>query len=236
MKIQLEVQTLRQSDIMFFDNWILQAMLMKHQLITADDVDGYFGPITKAAVMKFQGDRGLIQDGVVGPVTWAALTTSSDICTDFSCILRSILLFEEGYYTYIYKSFEGGTPTAGIGHKLLNSEVVEWPLGTTVPVDQVELWYAEDVESAHLSARKWLGDSTFQRLTTLRQALAVCMAFQMGSLTAWSATAQHIYAGEWQDVKEHILGSLWARQTPNRARRMAEMWVSGELLEEYRNA
>lgn len=32
--------------------------------------DGYFGPITKAAVEEYQRDHGLSVDGVVGPVTW----------------------------------------------------------------------------------------------------------------------------------------------------------------------
>jgi hypothetical protein len=36
------------------------------------DDDGYWGPITKAAVACYQSYRGLSPDGVVGPMTWGA--------------------------------------------------------------------------------------------------------------------------------------------------------------------
>lgn len=36
-------------------------------------VSGYFGELTKAAVIKFQKKKGLVADGIVGPVTYGAL-------------------------------------------------------------------------------------------------------------------------------------------------------------------
>jgi hypothetical protein len=46
------------------------------------EVDGHFGPLTLAAVRRFQSDHGLTVDGLVGPITWPALLEGSSGGTD----------------------------------------------------------------------------------------------------------------------------------------------------------
>lgn len=50
----------------------LQYLLVRRTLSDAQ-IDGIFGPVTKAAVEQFQGDAHITVDGIVGPITWSAL-------------------------------------------------------------------------------------------------------------------------------------------------------------------
>ncbi|WP_148269918.1 PGRP and LysM peptidoglycan-binding domain-containing protein [Desulfitobacterium dehalogenans] len=50
----------------------LQQLLTSHGF-SPGAIDGIFGPRTEAAVIAFQGSRGLVQDGIVGVKTWTAL-------------------------------------------------------------------------------------------------------------------------------------------------------------------
>jgi peptidoglycan hydrolase-like protein with peptidoglycan-binding domain len=47
--------------------------LLVQRALSYNQIDGIFGPVTKAAVEQFQSSSGLGADGIVGPVTWAAL-------------------------------------------------------------------------------------------------------------------------------------------------------------------
>jgi peptidoglycan hydrolase-like protein with peptidoglycan-binding domain len=50
----------------------LQYLLVRRTL-SYTQIDGIFGPMTKAAVEEFQHDDHLVVDGIVGPATWTAL-------------------------------------------------------------------------------------------------------------------------------------------------------------------
>ena len=50
----------------------LQYKLVRRTL-SDNQIDGIFGPVTKAAVEQFQQSEHLVVDGIVGPATWSAL-------------------------------------------------------------------------------------------------------------------------------------------------------------------
>lgn len=47
------------------------------------DIDGIFGPLSKAAARSFQSDQGLTVDGIVGPITSAALRAATSYSTSW---------------------------------------------------------------------------------------------------------------------------------------------------------
>lgn len=55
---------------------MLQLLMHKHG-IECGPVDGVFGALTQAGVIKFQEKNGLDHDGIVGPKTWGALRDHS---------------------------------------------------------------------------------------------------------------------------------------------------------------
>lgn len=72
--------------------------------------------------------------------------------------------------------------------------------------------------------------SWWRTINDARQAVLLGMAFQMGigGLLGFKNTLKMIQAGDWQGAANGMLSSLWARQTPSRARRMSDQMRTGE--------
>ena len=70
----------------------------------------------------------------------------------------------------------------------------------------------------------------FSDLDEPRQGALINMAFQLGvnGLLAFRKTLPLIEAGKWDDAAAEALRSAWARQTPNRAKRIAQQIRTGE--------
>lgn len=69
----------------------------------------------------------------------------------------------------------------------------------------------------------------FDDLDDARKAVLLNMAFQMGvgGLMGFRNTLAKIEAGDYDGAASNMLKSKWAKQTPNRARRMAEQMRTG---------
>lgn len=88
---------------------LLQAKL-NNRLGSGLAVDGVYGPLTDAAVKKYQEENDLVVDGIVGPFTWDKLfegeKTVEELAYEVICGLygngeaRKILLEKAGYHNY----------------------------------------------------------------------------------------------------------------------------------------
>jgi lysozyme len=70
----------------------------------------------------------------------------------------------------------------------------------------------------------------FFTLDEARQGVLLNMAFQLGTdgLMAFANTLKLVAAGKYAEAADNMLLSLWARQTPARAKRLAEQMRTGE--------
>lgn len=70
----------------------------------------------------------------------------------------------------------------------------------------------------------------WRKLDEVRQAVIQGMAFQMGidGLLGFKNTLKMIESGDYEGAGKGMLNSLWAKQTPARAKRMSEQMRTGE--------
>ena len=70
----------------------------------------------------------------------------------------------------------------------------------------------------------------FQDLDDVRKAVLLNMSFQMGvdGLLGFKNTLKLVEQGNYESAAENMLKSLWAKQTPARAKRMADQMKTGQ--------
>lgn len=147
----------------------------------------------------------------------------------FMSRIIEILNFEEGYKekpyidTQGYPTVAGGIKIGPKGAKLSNYTF-------TVPREVGDLWKKSFVQST--IAQMWKSTTIASAMSSCNDArcdILVSMAYQMGAegLAGFKNTLAMIAAKRFDDAAKGMLNSLWARQTPNRARRHAEVMRSG---------
>jgi len=71
--------------------------------------------------------------------------------------------------------------------------------------------------------------SNYEDLSDVRKRVVVDMAFNLGErgLSKFVSTIGHIEKEEWEDAAQHMVDSLWYKQTKSRARRLVKMMKTG---------
>lgn len=135
--------------------------------------------------------------------------------------LREQLIAEEGNIPYAYQDHLGFW-TIGVGILIdkrkgghLRPEEINFILDNRIALKGAEVD----------KALPWA-----KTLNEPRRAVLIGMAFQMGldGLLDFKNTLKLIQAGKYAEAGKNMMLSLWAKQTPGRAQRMADQMATGE--------
>jgi len=127
----------------------------------------------------------------------------------------------EGFVSNAYKDSLGYL-TIGYGRLIDKSK------GGGISESEAEYLLANDVNGVYEALNRSI--PSFKRLNDARQGVLLNMAFQMGvhGLMQFKSTLNLIELGDYNAAADNMLKSLWASQTPNRAKEMATQMRTGQ--------
>lgn len=140
-----------------------------------------------------------------------------------------ILNFEEGYKEKVYHDTEG-YPTIAGGIKIGPKGAALSNYTFTVPRVVGDVWkqYMIDTKTAEMKKRPDIAKALL-KCNDARADILYSMAYQMGvaGLDYFKTTLRLIAEEQYAKAGEAMLNSLWAKQTPERAKRHAEVMKTG---------
>lgn len=159
-------------------------------------------------------------------------TDLADPCTVAEIFLKE----DEGLRLRPYVC-PAGYLTIGYGHNLgLKAtpdvwSLCAWPERDTLTLDEAKFILETDVEAARQDVLQVLGARAFYGLSVVRQAVLLCMAFQLGR-SGFASFRRMISAIQKDDVASTVtemLDSKWSRDFPRRSGRYASSYTENEL-------
>lgn len=146
--------------------------------------------------------------------------------------IEDLLYFEEGYRSEPYWCSER-FPTVGIGKCLGGRGESLNHYDFTVPLSVAKEWVKCDCIELYtrLSRETW-----FDKQTQPRKTILLSMAYQMGvdGLLCFSNMIRALEFEDFEQAKVEAIDSRWYRQTPERATRHANVLLTGNIENEYK--
>jgi lysozyme len=133
--------------------------------------------------------------------------------------VTTMLVRDEGEVLHAYQD-QLGYWTIGIGR------LIDKRRGGGLTRDEARYLLANDIRKCDNHAKKY---PWYMTLDDNRKAVIVGMIFQLGTagFDAFKNTIAEIAAGRFDEAARRMLASKWAEQTPQRARRYAEIIRTG---------
>jgi len=115
-----------------------------------------------------------------------------------------------------------GHPTGGIGHLLTewDEDYYDKPIGTKIPHEKVEEWFAVDINVTLSDCQEIFPD--FNNLPEEAQLVIANMCFQLGRprLSQFKKFIAAVNDADWIKAAEEMEDSRWHKQTTERAERL----------------
>lgn len=153
--------------------------------------------------------------------------------------LYEMLRFDEGEKLQVYKDTEGYW-TIGIGHLLTKNPSKEQAIACldkelnrvtsgVISKSESEQLFNQDTSRALQDISRSELSSIYIQMNGPRRAALVNLTFQLGlaGVLKFRKMIQYLKVGNYEAAADEGLDSKWARQTPNRARRVTEVIRTG---------
>jgi len=147
-----------------------------------------------------------------------------------------ILSFEEGYSDKPYLCSEGFV-TVGLGTRLNTKaglEPKDFPILVTPEIAELLLHMRVEKHKHKLERRVGI-NHIFEKLNDDRRAIILSMSYQMGTsgVSKFKNMWKALDAGDYEQAAVEALDSKWAKQTPERAKRHAQVLAGKPLYSVY---
>ncbi|MDI3237526.1 glycoside hydrolase family protein [Acinetobacter ursingii] len=143
--------------------------------------------------------------------------------TDFNTYITRLLRAEEGEVLNEYKDHLGYS-TIGVGR------LIDKRKGGGITAEESAYLLGNDIQKRLTELERKL--PWIKSLDDARRGVLVSMAFQMGvdGLLGFKNTLEMVRTGRYADAAKGMLNSLWAKQTPQRAKRHSEQMRTGQWV------
>ena len=130
---------------------------------------------------------------------------------------------DEGVRTDVYEDTTGNL-TVGVGHKVLPDDNLK--ADSSIDDDNVDRLLDEDANTAVSQAMELGVD--WDNLPSPAKHVLANMTFQLGKtgVSKFKKTLDLVKAGDYQGASVEMMDSKWAKQTPNRAKKMSALMAS----------
>ena len=118
-----------------------------------------------------------------------------------------------------------GHPTIGVGRNVAKD-------GLGISQEEAEFMLMNDIERVE----KEIKNFPIEHLNEARRAIIIDMAFNMGitrfNPTMWPNFFKAVVNEDYGEASKEMLDSNWARQTKRRSKRLSDMMLLGDWIEE----